>query len=260
MSVSPQESQRREDSDSTYCDLNCVQYNLLDGSNVLSDQFSKLPMNQKLLWTRFEKFRAIHVSARLSKIVITWAMSHILTDSRVSAESSVFINVTVSTFQLHKLPGWSSSPSCLSIRLTCLDPGIVFLSGRERDAVDFPDSLQHRVKQANKKCASRDRCLSTFQDDVQMGCASIVISMSSVRIMNHKKNVQLSHLNSVAICRKNPDSLPRRVKRKCVLSFRCLRISQMLNILHADGSAFPICKLSRPGFVDVKVEVKLLVA
>lgn len=49
MSVSPQESQLREDSDSIYCDLNCVQYNLLDGSNFLSDQFSKLPMNQKLL-------------------------------------------------------------------------------------------------------------------------------------------------------------------------------------------------------------------
>ena len=216
-SVSPQESQLREDSDSIYCDLHCVQYNLLDCSNFLSDQFSKLSMNQKLLKTRFEKFIAIHVSARLSKIVITWAMSHIFTNSCVSAESSVFINVTVSTFQLNKLPGWSSSPPCLSIRLTCLDPGIVFLSGRERDAVNFPDSLQRRVKQTNKKCASHDRCLSTFQDDVQMGCASIVISMSSIRIMNHNKNVQLSHLNSVAICRKNPDSLPCRVKRKCVL-------------------------------------------
>lgn len=52
------------------------------------------------------------------------------------------------------------------------------LSGRERDAVNFPDGLQDRVKQG-KRSASHYRCLSTFQGGVKIGCAYFVISISS---------------------------------------------------------------------------------
>lgn len=41
--------------------------------------------------------------------------------------------------------------SCLSVIVACLDPGVVLVSGRERNTVSFPYSLQQKVKQNKKK-------------------------------------------------------------------------------------------------------------
>lgn len=40
--------------------------------------------------------------------------------------------------------------SCLSVIVACLDPGVVLVSGRERNTVSFPYSLQQKVKQKKK--------------------------------------------------------------------------------------------------------------
>lgn len=73
--------------------------------------------------------------------------------------------------------------SCLSVIVACLDPGVVLVSGRERNTVSFPYSLQQKVKQ-KKKHASHHRCRSTFRDGMQTRCASITISSGTIRIMN----------------------------------------------------------------------------
>lgn len=57
--------------------------------------------------------------------------------------------------------------SCLSVIVACLDPGVVLVSGRERNTVSFPYSLQQKVKQTKKKHASHHRCRSTFRDGIK---------------------------------------------------------------------------------------------